>query len=192
MIKLKNLTEIRLGMAFKSAIKDLGKQGIVSLIQAKDILPEGLSYNLVTPTVNPESDLGHHIIKKGELLIRLRGPVFSSIVFDKNYRAVTTNQVAVISCDDSKINPYYLNWYLNSKHGRRYFDSQNEGTNINKISSKALNEMEIMLPSLETQLNITKVHNNWLKQRAIHQQLISNGDMMNESICDAIYMDKSK
>lgn len=192
MAKLKDITKIRLGMAFKSAIKDLNEEGIVSLIQAKDILPEGLACNLVTPRVIPESDPSKHILEKSEILIRLRGPVFSSVVFNFDYQAVTTNQVAIITCDNSKVDPHYLNWYLNSKYGRRYFDSQNEGSNIHKISPKALSEMELVLPSLETQLKIAKVHSNWLKQRSIHQQLISNGDIMNEGICGAIYKGKNK
>lgn len=191
MAKLKDFTKIRLGMAFKSAIKDLGDQGIVSLIQAKDILPEGLANNLSLPIVTPESDPSNHIISKGEILIRLRGPIFSSIVFDEDFNAVTTNQVAVISCDLSKVNPHYLNWYLNSKHGKRFFESKNEGSNINKISSKVLGEMEMTLPSLEAQQKIANIQRNWFQQRAIYQQLISTGDMMNQGICNAIYTGKN-
>lgn len=192
MAKLKDFTKIRLGMAFKSAIKDLKEQGIVSLIQAKDIQSEGLESNLSPPKVKPESDPSNHIISKGEILIRLRGPVFSSIVFDEDYHAVTTNQVAVISCDLSKVNPHYLNWYLNSKHGKRFFESKNEGSNINKISSKVLGEMEMTLPNLEAQQKIANIQSNWFQQRGIYQQLISTGDMMNQGICDAIYTGKNK
>ncbi|WP_237475689.1 restriction endonuclease subunit S [Vibrio tetraodonis] len=192
MEKLKDCTKIRLGMTFKSAIKDMGEQGIVSLIQAKDILPEGLEGNFSPPAVKPESNPSSHIISKGEILIRLRGPVFSSMVFDEDYQAVTTNQVAVISCDLNKLNPYYLNWYLNSKHGKRFFQSKNEGSNINKISSTALGEMEMNLPNLETQQKIAELQSNWFQQRTIYQRLISTGDTMNQGICDAIYMGKNK
>ena len=192
MEKLKDFTRIRLGMAFKAAIKDMGEQGIVSLIQAKDILPGGLESKLLPPIVTPESDPSNHIISKGEILIRLRGPVFSSIVFDEDYDAVTTNQVAVISCDPSKVNPHYLNWYLNSKHGKRFFQSKNEGSNINKISSTHLGEMEMNLPNLEDQQKIADIQSNWFQQRSIYQRLISTGDIMNQGICNAIYTGKNK
>lgn len=192
MEKLKEFTKIRLGMAFKSAIKDTGEQGIVSLIQAKDILAQGLESNFSPPVVTPESNPSHHILRKGEILIRLRGPVFSSFVFNEDYDAVTTNQVAVISCDPSRVIPHYLNWYLNSKHGKRFFQTKNEGSNINKISSTALGEMEINLPDLEAQQKIADIQSNWLQQRAIYQRLISTGDMMNQGICDAIYTGKYK
>ncbi|WP_418114835.1 restriction endonuclease subunit S [Vibrio scophthalmi] len=192
MEKLKEFTTIRLGMAFKSAIKDVGEQGLVSLIQAKDILPEGLESNFSPPVVTPESNPCNHILNKGEILVRLRGPVFSSFVFDEDYDAVTTNQVAVISCDQSRVIPHYLNWYLNSKHGKRFFQTKNEGSNINKISSTVLGEMEMNLPDLEAQQKIADIQSNWLKQRAIYQRLISTGDMMNQGICDAIYTGKNK
>lgn len=191
MKKLKDFTTIRLGMAFKSAIKDVGDKGIVSLIQAKDIQPEGLESNFSPPVVTPESNPSNHIIRKGEILIRLRGPVFSSIVFNEDYDAVTTNQVAVITCDPSKVNPNYLNWYLNSKHGKRFFQSKNEGSNINKISSTVLGEMKINLPNLEEQQKIADIQSNWLQQREIYQRLISTGDIMNQGICDAIYTGKT-
>ena len=192
MEKLKDFTQIRLGMAFKSAINDLGELGIVSLIQAKDIVAEGLNSNLSPPVVNPESDPSKHIISKGEILIRLRGPVFSSAVFDKDYSAVTTNQVAVISCDPNRVSPHYLNWYLNSTFGKRYFESKNEGSNINKISSKILGEMEMSLPDLRVQQKIANIQSNWFQQRAIYQQLISNGDTMSQGICEELYAGKLK
>ena len=85
------------------------------------------------------------------------------MVFDEDYQAVTTNQVAVISCDLNKLNPY-LNWYLNSKHGKRFFQSKNEGSNINKISSTALGEMEMNLLT-ETQQKIADLQSNWFQQQ---------------------------
>lgn len=192
MEKLKDIAEIRLGMAFKSAIKDLGEKGELSLIQTKDILSEGLPSYSSLAKVEPEASPFKHLLNKGDVLIRLRGPVFSSLVFDEDFPSVTTNQVAVISCDLNRLLPHYLNWFLNSKYGRRFFEGKNEGSNINKVSSKVLSELEMVLPSIEDQNKIAAIQKNWLQQKSIHQQLITNGDAITSGICNEIFSGKVK
>lgn len=192
MEKLKDIAKIHLGMAFNTAIKDLGEKGELSLIQTKDILREGLPNYGSLAKVEPEASTLKHLLNKGDVLLRLRGPVFSSLVFNEDFPSVTTNQVAVIRCDLNRLLPHYLNWFLNSKHGRKFFKSNNEGSNINKISSKALSELDMVLPSIEDQSKIAAIQKNWLQQKSIHQQLIINGDAITSGICNEIYSGKVK
>lgn len=186
------VASIKLGMAFPSAIKDKGNEGTCYLIQSKDISLDGNitsgSLARIIPEVNPE----RYYLTPGDILFRLRGPIFSAAIFNEEWECpvITTNQTAVIRCDYSFLSPYYLQWYINSSMGQRYFNGMGEGTNITKVTAKILSAMPLDLPPLKRQLQIENIHKNWLAQRATHQRLISNGDVYFDQLCTKIQFGK--
>lgn len=187
---LSHIADIKLGLAFKSAIKDMGKKGNYYLVQLKDIEQDGrINYETLTRVI-PEGNAEPHILKLGDIILRLRGPQFSASIIDRelNLPIITTNQSAVIRCDDKKISPLYLHWYLNSHAGQRYFDGISEGTNINKIGSKTILSMEIDPPDLEDQIKIGHMHKNWIEQKRVYKKLINNGDQLINQICNKIQL----
>ena len=185
---LSQLANIKLGLAFKNAIKDAGDMGSFYLIQTKDIaLDGGIKYEDLTRVV-PEGQADAHVLNTGDIVLRLRGPVFSASIIDKeaDLPIITTNQSAVIRCDEEKISPYYLHWYLNSQNGLRYFDSVNEGSNISKISAKVVAAMPLKIPSMEIQRKIGAINKNWLDQKYIHTKLIDNGNQYYSALCNQL------
>ncbi|VCW82192.1 hypothetical protein BANRA_02487 [Acinetobacter baumannii] len=83
-IKLNDVAEIRLGLPFKKAINDAGDQGTCYLIQIKDISPdEAIDFHNL-PRVIPETSPVQHFLSKDDILLRLRGPIFSAAIIDKN------------------------------------------------------------------------------------------------------------
>lgn len=186
---LGDVAGIRLGMAFKSAIHDVGDEGQFLLIQTKDISIEGnIDTQSLARVIPTEGQPDRHILSDGDIVLRLRGPVFSAAVIESGgaIPAITTNQSAVIRCDTGVLLPHYLHWYLNSEYGQRYFGGVGEGSNINKISAKQVSTMPICLPTLEEQDQIAQVHKNWLQQRALYQKLMSIGDAMYSQVCSNI------
>lgn len=191
-IKLSDIAEIRLGMAFKSAIKEDFLTGSCYLIQTKDITP-GDKIDLSNLTkVQPETHISHHSLSYGNILLRLRGPVFSAAIFESvsDLPVVTTNQTAVIICDRLEVSPHFLLWYINSNIGQRYFSEVSEGTNINKISAKIIGDMPIELPSRMDQERIANINQTWLQQKHTYKKLIENGDTLFNKICNNIQQDK--
>ena len=188
MEQLKHVTRIKLGLGFKSAIKESQSEHSCHLIQTKDISLDGqIELNSLT-RVEPESATDSHILQVNDIVLRLRGPVFSSAILDGalEKQVVATNQVAVIRCDVTKVLPYYLHWYLNSSEGQRYFRGVGEGTNINKISAKIVTDLPLNLPSMEEQLAIANIHKNWSSQRQVYQKLIKNGNQLFNELCSSV------
>jgi len=192
--QLGDVVDIKLGLAFKTAIKDIGENGSCYLIQTKNISSDSFFKQGELVRVAPEvSTLNHHL-SPGDVLLRLRGPIFSAMVFEHEWDlpCIVTNQTAVIRCNLELISPYYLQWYLNSSFGQRYFQVVSEGTNINKITSKIISNMELELPTFEDQKLIENIHKNWSAQKKVHMQLIDSGDFYFNRICTQIQekMDK--
>lgn len=191
-IKLSDIAEVKLGMAFKSAIKEDLLAGSCYLVQTRDITPDDKIdiKNLVR--VQPESQLLNNVLFSGNILLRLRGPVFSAAIFESesNLPVVTTNQTAVILCNEQEVTPHFLHWYINSSIGQRYFSEVSEGTNINKISAKIVGDMPIELPSRIDQEKIAKINQIWLQQKHTYKKLIDNGDVFFNQICTKIQQGK--
>lgn len=179
-------------MAFKAAIKEDFLTGSCYLIQTKDITPDDKIdlNNLIK--VQPETHISHHALSCGNILLRLRGPVFSAAIFESwsDLPVVTTNQTAVIICDKLEVSPHFLLWYINSNIGQRYFAEVSEGTNINKISAKIVGDMPIELPSRMDQERISNINQTWLQQKHTYKKLIENGDTLFNQICNEIQQDK--
>lgn len=187
-ISLHKVADIKLGLAFKSAINDVGLIGRCYLIQTKDIIQDGSIEFDGLSRVIPKGQAEPHFLEIDDIILRLRGPIFSASIIDRkiDLPIITTNQSAVIRCKKEKISPYYLHWYLNSFHGQRYFDGISEGTNINKISAKIISDMTLNLPSMSDQLKIGDINRNWLNQKHIYTRLINNGNQFFSEICNKL------
>lgn len=187
-VTLESVAEIKLGMPFKSAIQDAGEQGSCYLIQTKDIGLDGIldlgTLTSVIPDGNPEK----HYLFPNDILLRLRGPVFSAGIIEEgtDKPIITSNQLAVIRCNENIILPHYLHWYINSSSGSKYIRSMSEGTSISKINSKTISKMNVKLPTLEEQDKIGLINRNWIKQKITYNALIQNGDLLFDSICENI------
>lgn len=185
---LSEIANVKLGLAFKSAIKDAGNIGNCYLIQTKDITQDGsIEYNGLNRVI-PEGRADPHYLELDDIVLRLRGPIFSASVIDKkmDLPIITTNQSAVIRCNKEIVSPYYLLWYLNSSNGQRYFDGISEGTNINKISAKIISDMTLSLPTMEDQLKIGGINKNWLNQKHVYRRLIDNGNQFFSELCNKL------
>lgn len=187
-MKLQDVTNIKLGLAFKKAIVESTEGSACYLIQAKDIvLEEAINFDQLSSVI-PETNPSQHFLEKDDILLRMRGPIFSSAVIDTSLDLplITTNQIAVIRCQKNIINPYYLHWYLNSKIGQSHLNRYSEGSNISKINLKIISEIEINLPNIEHQLEISKIQRNWSTQKSIYKKLIEINNQFYSELCKKI------
>jgi len=181
---LSDVARVKLGLAFKKAI-DLSEKGSCYLVQTKNITPDGNIELDKLARVEPEISPDNHYLEIGDILLRLRGPIFSAAIFDEPLPipVVATNQTAVIRCNPDFISPYYLQWYLNSSLGQHHFTKFNEGSNIAKVPAKIVSNMNLKLPLRDQQHKIEVIHKNWLTQKETHQKLLNNGELYFDQLC---------
>lgn len=181
--KLQTIATVSLGKAFRTAIKDLGEKGNGYLIQISNINSGSLSKTTELAKVAvSEKDKKFHL-ESDDILVPVRGNTSKTVIVQGKFDLpmITTNQVAVIKAQTQSIVPYYLHWYLNSPHAKRFFQLA-EGSNIMKVSMAGLKDMPVTLPPLEIQHKISAIYQNWLKQKSVYQGLITSGDVLFEQI----------
>lgn len=87
-----------------------------------------------------------------ELLITVRGTTGVTALTDARFKKMNvTRGIAVIRYDRSKINPIYLNAYLNTDESQHYIQEHTRGATLQQINLSDLREQEILVPPMELQ-----------------------------------------
>ena len=163
---IKNITTIQTGLFAKPS-----GSGDLVYLQSKHFDEFGQLQTVLHPDLKAESISEKHLLKEGDVLFAAKGSKNFATVFEKhNKAAVASTSFFVIRITDQKIVPHYLAWFLNSQLIQKQLKGQALGTSIPSISKQVLENLEISVPSVETQkiiLQITELRNRekTLKQK---------------------------
>ena len=87
-----------------------------------------------------------------ELLITVRGTTGITALTDIRFNGMNvTRGIAVVRYDRNKINPVYLNAYLNTDESQRYIQEHTRGATLQQINLSDLRVQQIMVPPLALQ-----------------------------------------
>ncbi|MCV6588035.1 MAG: restriction endonuclease subunit S [Marinobacterium sp.] len=179
------VAEVFAGVVFRAAVEDAGDQAEGLLIQMSDF-SQGRTVDAenLTP-VRLDGVHARQILQPDDILLRLRGPQFTAWLLSQLFSlpVITNNQVAIIRVDKSKVDAYYLLWFINSQCSKRYFPACVEGSNIARLSIRDVEQILLQLPPLSEQQRIGNIHRNWLQQRDHYQRLIATGEPYYDAIC---------
>ena len=87
-----------------------------------------------------------------DLLITVRGTTGITALTDIRFNGMNvTRGIAVVRYDRNKINPVYLNAYLNTDESQRYVQEHTRGATLQQINLSDLRVQQIMVPPLALQ-----------------------------------------
>lgn len=160
---IEQIAEIKAGYLFKEGIRQ-DKDGTVGVVQLKDVDARGVLYIQNTQTINLEKLNNDDLLSAGDVLLKAKTnhPV-AAVVESVSGNMIATAHYFIIRLKTSEATPGFLAWYLNQKPAQNYFDRNAGGTRIQVINKQTLGALEIVLPDIETQKRIEKVH-------ALHQR----------------------
>lgn len=164
---IKDITNIQTGLFAKPA-------GIGELVylQSKHFDEYGQLLSTLQPDLMAEGISEKHLLKDGDVLFAAKGTKNFAAVFENhNEPSVASTSFFVIRPTDKKLLPQYLAWVLNNHTTQALLKGQALGTSIPSISKHVLENLEISVPSIETQkaiLQITKLRN---KEKSLKQKI---------------------
>jgi len=178
---VKNITNIQTGLFAKPA-----GIGNVVYLQSKHFDENGQLHAVLHPDLVAEGISDKHLLKDGDVLFAAKGTKNFAAVFENhNEASVASTSFFVLRPTDHNVLPQYLAWFLNRNSTQSLLKGQAIGTSMPSISKQVLENLEIEVPSIETQkviLKITKLRNEekalklkieTLREKQI-QQLIIN------------------
>ena len=181
----------------KTGIKDIGiiqtglfakpiSKGDIVYLQAKHFDENGMLRISLHPDLKADNITDKHLPKSGDVLFAAKGSKNFAAVFENhNEPAVASTSFFVLRLHQKNILPEYLVWFLNHPSTQKILKGKAIGTSIASISKSVLEDLEIHIPSIETQkavLKITTLRNteknllrkiDSLRERKIQQQIIN-------------------
>ncbi len=157
-MKIKKLATIQMGYSFRSRLEISEGDG-VAVIQMKDLLDDNtVSCDDLVKT-NMDVVKEHHLVQRGDLIFRSRGDVnTAAILLEHPGKAVVAAPLLRIRVTEpDKVLPEYLNWYISQRDAQIFLTSRAEGTVQKMISKQTVEELEVVLPSLEKQQSIVEL-----------------------------------
>lgn len=126
------------------------------------------------------------IVKKGDILLRLREPNFA-VYIEKDYDdLIISSLVAVVRVNSDYILPEYLAYYLNSNPVKMQLLQDITTTAIRMIKLIDINNLEISVPSIERQKIIIKTISTFNKEEVLLQDLITEKKKLKNAILETI------
>ena len=91
-----------------------------------------------------------------------------------NTESVASSAFFVLRINQEKANPNYVAWYINQRKVQKYLESQATGTYTTSISRETIENIPVLLPSIEQQNKIAEIASLASKEQNLYTQLIEN------------------
>ncbi len=157
-VGIKNIANVQVGYSFRSRL-EASKGGAVAVIQMKDLLDNNTVGCDELIRIDMDKVKDHHLVRKGDLVFRSRGLVSNAAILLENpgMAVVTAPLLRIRVTKPDRVLPEYLNWYLGQREAQVFLTSRAIGTAQKMISKEVLENLEVLLPSLEKQKKIVEL-----------------------------------
>lgn len=158
--------------------------GEVIYLQSKHFNDHGQLLSIPHPDLMAQHISDKHILRGGDVLFAAKGSKnFATVYEEHNAPAVASTSFFVLKLTNLHVLPEYLTWFLNSPPIQLILKGQAIGSSMPSISKQVLENLEIIIPSIQTQntiLEITKLRNRekslkidieTLREKQIQQQI---------------------
>lgn len=171
-MKVKELATVQMGYSFRSRL-EAAEGGGVSVIQMKDLLDDNTVGCDDLVSIDLDTVKAHHLAQRGDLVFRSRGQVTTSALLleDPGKAVVAAPLLRIRVTKQNKLLPEYLNWYISQRDAQIFLTSQARGSVQKMISKETIEDLEVALPSLETQKNIVELAVLSAREQSLLQKL---------------------
>lgn len=175
--QLKDISEVILGYTFRSKLE---KQvdGDVLVLQARNIIED----IIIKETDLLRVDLGNNrtnaFAKNNDVVLSSRGSFRSAVIRTTSGTVVASSSVYLLRLKTEEVLPEYLAIYLNSDFAQKQIKEKITGVVINALLRRNVEELEIIIPSLEAQKKAVSIYYNNL----LYQKLLTKKQLLNSQI----------
>lgn len=162
-MSMKNLNEIVESIFIAPLCKSSGN-GTINIVKPS-IVNNGIIDEESFDKCDYDEKFEKSFLKKGDILFQAKGNKFEAVLIDKDYENLISNQIYFNIRVSSEILPEYLVWYLNSKDAKLYYEKNTSGATVKSINKKALEQLEIEVPTIEKQKELVTLISGFLIEK---------------------------
>jgi restriction endonuclease S subunit len=181
-VKLKKIASVQMGHSFRSRLEP-DPDGNTSVIQMKDLTQDNRLDDQGLVQVDIKDLKPHHRVEKNDIAFRSRGQTNTAALLDLNLNdAVIAAPLLRIRVESDSIIPAYLCWFINQPSSQSVLQSKATGTAMKMIGKPAIEEIEVVLPSLEIQKRIIELNELSMDEQKIMKILAEKKGVLIEGI----------
>lgn len=184
---IKDITNIQTGLFAKPA-------GIGELVylQSRHFDEFGQLHSILHPDLLAEGISEKHLLKDGDVLFAAKGTKNFAAVFENhNEPSVASTSFFVIRPNNNKVLPQFLAWFLNNHTTQTLLKGQAIGTSIPSISKQVLENLEIPVPDIKTQMAIVEISKLRNKEKSLKQKIETLREkQIQQQLLEAIYYER--
>ncbi|MDE5779984.1 MAG: restriction endonuclease subunit S [Lachnospiraceae bacterium] len=151
---LGNVAEIFRGKNITKKVPN-GKIGVINISNIGEYVLNNDNLDYID---EEERKVQSYLLKEGDVLLPGRGTAIRVAVFHEDdflFPCITSSNVIVIRPDEKVLKSLYLKIFLDSPIGGKVISQAQQGTVVMNLSYKDLNDIEVPLPTMEEQQEIT-------------------------------------
>lgn len=181
-VKLKDIASVQMGHSFRSRLEpDLN--GNISVIQMKDLTEDNRLNAQELVQIDMQGLKEHHRVKTNDVAFRSRGLTNTAALIELSINsAVIAAPLLRIRVENDSVLPAYLCWFINQSSSQSTLLSKATGTAVRMIGKPVLEDLEIVLPSLEVQHKIITINRLSIDEKKIMNTLAEKKGVLTEAI----------
>ena len=96
-------------------------------------------------------------VQRGDIFLTSEAPLGEHMIWKSNEKLVLSQRIFGIRTDKNKLDPYFLNYFIDSPYYQHELKSRESGSTVTGIKQSELIKTKILLPPLRTQKRIAAV-----------------------------------
>ncbi len=174
LVPLHQIAEVRMGVTLRG--RDATRpvpHGSCRMIRISDLSDDG---HLMTDDLHafePGEDIrADHFLRRGDVLLPNRGTRCTAHVYDLPLTNVLVGaQLYVLRPDTTQVSAAYLAWFLRTEKAAGHFALRRKGTLVQTVQRKDVLELQLPLPPLAKQHQITALDALAIQERQLAIEL---------------------
>lgn len=164
-VALKDLITIRRGASIRA--DELDKISTIDHTDYQYLMLADINDGIISDDLHfithIDDSLSNFVLNEKNIVLSKIGTPFKVAIMDERETKILANgNLYILEADESKVDPYYLQAFLQSDEGQNLLASVGTGASFASISIKDLSELKIPLPSLEEQKVKGKIYKETL------------------------------
>lgn len=148
--------------------------GNVGVVNISNLGEYTIDYENLEHISEPERKLTSYLLEDGDVLLPARGTATRIAVFrQQDYPCITSSNIIVIRPRQDLLDSVYLKMFFDSPLGAKILASVQQGTAVVNLSFRDLQEVEIPLPPMEEQKQMT---NEYQRELDVYLKTIQNAE----------------
>lgn len=190
---LKDVADIRTGYTFRKAVFPDGST-VLKGLQISDIREKRLIDPTKLASIEWEGRGEPPILSAGDVVLVAKSSQNQAAIFlDQDSNVLPSNQFLILTVKTKAlVSPEFLCWLLNYQETQQKLANLQVGTKMFSISKSAVQDLELTVPSLETQNKLLQLDTIFNEETRLMHALLKNRDEMVRGISQKLLYGETK